>query len=157
MRKVRTTSSLALATLASLTLLSGSMMAASDNEYRLLSVRQTYAIRELTAGEGPIHVGFAHGDYSDTEIEEWFESGASVNLSDKVAQEQSQRLCRHVGTFSGVTTDEILNDGKPIYTKCNWLIAAGDTIKLWAYNQSGATLTTGARVNANGSCTIKFV
>ncbi len=128
----------------------------ADNEYRCLSMRMIWTRRGGTAGEGPLVFGVAHGDYSVTEIKECIEAEASWVSADKVANEQANRLVRRIGVFSGLGTDEDYNDGKPVQTRLNWQIVAGQTIDAWVYNQSGATLTTGAFVMHNGTVRIRW-
>ncbi len=146
----RIVTSMQLLTLASNTLLGAGLVSASDNEYRAISVRLTWALSDFTAGEGPITVGVALGDYSDTQIEQWLESSATMTRADPVAREQGNRMCRLVGTFPGILGNEVLNDGKPITTKLNWAIPSGSVVKLWAFNSGPGSLTTSAEVNATG-------
>ncbi len=146
----RVVSSLQLLTTASNTLVGGALTNVSDNEYRAISLKMTWALSDFTAGEGPITVGVAHGDYTDAEIEEWFESTQSMTRADKIEQEQGSRLCRQVGTFPGILGNEVLNDGKPITTRMNWAIPSGIALKMWAFNSGPGTLTTSAEVNATG-------
>ncbi len=147
---------LALATLADNDVITGALFAVSTNSFRALSFRGTWTIAGIASGQGPIHVGLAHGDYDAAEIEEWFEQTASIDRGNKIANEQASRLCRHVGTFSAVGSDETLNDGKPITTKMNWAIREGQTVNVWAHNQAGTTLTTGAIVKPSGWLTGRY-
>ncbi len=142
---------LALSTLATSTLVAADMSAVNERTYAASAWLQ-WSIRGLTAGEGPIRVGLAHSDYTTTEIEEVLEATDSWNEGNFVAQEVSKRKVREVGVFSGESTDEVLNDGKPIKTALRWILLQGQTIQVWAYNASGGTLTTGAVVGAAGHC-----
>lgn len=156
---VRVSGAIALLTLADVTLLAGSITNVSDEAYRVFSVKATYALRDFTQGEGPLEVGIAHGDYTDAEIEEWREATAAISRGDEIAREQMNRKCRHVGTFgldSGGDAS-VLNDGRPIKTRLNWVIATGDTVKVWIYNRSGGPLTSGSEVVVAGSAFIRFV
>lgn len=142
----------ALATLANNTaLVEGLVSSDLTHDYRCTSVELQWALDELTAGEGPITVGLAHSDYTIAEIEEFLEQEAPLGPSSKVEREIAGRFIRRVGTFAGDTTHETLNDGKPIKTRLNWLIADGFRINMWCYNNSGAALTTGATVRAMGT------
>lgn len=120
------------------------------------SMEATWMLRNLTVGEGPILVGIAHGDYTAAEIEEFVENAGSWSEGDMINREIAQRKIRIVGAFSGLGTidttfvDEVLNDGRPIKTKLRMILNQGETLQVWAYNQSGATLTTGASVLMNG-------
>jgi len=109
--------------------------------------------------DGPLIFGYAHGDYTVTEIKECIESGASINVGLKVEQEQSNRLVRIVGAFGspGVgNIDVTANDGKPIKTRLNWLIPIGKTFNFFVYNDGVAALETAAKsVRINGTGWVK--
>ncbi len=148
------TPELALSTLGSDTALSTSMVGAADGAYRVVSIDATWSLKGLTGGEGPITFGFAHSDYSVTEIKECIEASAAISQGDKVAQERSNRLVRVVGTL-GLTGASVFNDGMPVKTKLNWLIAIGDEVDLFAFNESTSALSTGAFVNASGNIWVR--
>ncbi len=155
MQNVNTFSLLALLTTATSTLISADLLPPGDNEFRLLSIKGLWAIRDLTVGQGPIMIGVAHSDYSNVEIEEYLENEAQLTRGDMIAtREIAKRLVRRIGHFSGGAAEETLNDGKPIKTRLNWPMAEGITLKIWAYNQSGAILATGAEVVFSGNLTI---
>ncbi len=103
---------------------------------------------------GPILVGIAHSDYSGSEIEEWIEDNTGWSIGDLVAQEVSNRKIRRLGIFpldTSASEASVLNDGKPIKIKTNWLLATGQTIDFWAYNLGTAALaTTDPNFNAQG-------
>ncbi len=129
----------------------------------LSSVKATWSLNKWTSGadDGPILVGVCHSDYSDAEIEAWIENTGSWETKDKVqGREIGRRLIRRVGTFrsqGGDTgdTNYVLNDGKPIHTKCGWMLSTGQTLKVWAYNQGGSALaTTDPAVRAEGHANI---
>ncbi len=123
----------------------------------LSSVKCTWAISDLTPadGAGPIMVGVAHSDYSATEIEEFIENANSWNEGDLVAQEIAKRKIRIVGILvpevAGAVGDGRLNDGKPITTKCGWILTTGNGVDIWAYNMGDVALgTTDPQVSVNG-------
>ncbi len=156
LRKVRTIPIITLGTLADVTVVTGAVTGAADGQYRAMSHKAVWSLRDFTAGEGPITVGYAHGDYSVTEIKEAIEIANSINLGDLVAsREQSQRLVRVVGVFQGTGEAESLNDGKPIKTRLNWAMPIGKALSVFAYNESGAALTTGAEIQATGDLWVK--
>ena len=114
----------------------------------------------MTLGDGPVTVGYAHSDYSVTEIKECLEAFAAIDQGDKIARERANRLVRTVGTLgagvvAGATSYDVLNDGKPVSTKLNWLINIGDSVVLFAFNESTGALTTGSFINAQGDIWIK--
>ncbi len=129
------------------------MTAVAVSTYRAISVKATWNLMNLTSGEGPVTVGLAHSDYTVTEIKECLEAQAGIDPGNKTAQEQANRLVRVVGAYGSVQA--MLNDGKPITTKLNWLIAIGRTVVMWAYNEDTATLTTGAVLNVSGNMWVK--
>lgn len=145
-----------LGTLAGTTLV-GDTFDSTVNERTLVSsIVARWSISTITpvAGNGPYLVGVAHGDYTDAEIEEYLEQTGSWNEVDLVAQEVGGRKVRRIGIFEtpqAVEDTVVLNDGKPIKTKLNWIIAQGGTLKLWAYNMGGsAAATTTPVVRAQG-------
>ncbi len=157
MKSVRVDGINTLATLADGIVTNGTDLDASDEEYRVLSQRNAWSLRDFTPGEGPIVVGYAHGDYSVTEVKECLDAQAAIARGDKIANEQADRLVRIVGTFPGVLENEVLNDGKPIHTRLNWHIPEGKTVVQFAWAKGGvANLTTGADVQIFGKATIKF-
>ncbi len=123
----------------------------------LISVLLTWSRRAGTDGEGPIRVGVCHPDYSDAEIEATIESNAGWDTGDLIAQELSRRFIRPVGTFSGAGTDQTLNDGKPIRTKCGWWLSPTQGLKVWAANRSGAVIAAGALILADGEALLRPV
>ncbi len=138
--------SLNLGTLATLTLVSVDFDESVNETTWLSSVKGSYTLDELTPGQGPIFIGLAHSDYSDAEIEEWIETTQSWNAGDLVAKEVARRKIRRIGVFpaegGALVTDTIaLNGGRPITTKCGFLLQTGQTASLWAYNMGPANLS----------------
>ncbi len=154
LRRVRSTAGLTLGTLGSVTAITIGLTGASDSQYRLISVKLTWDTIGQSANEGPIIVGLAHSDYTVTEIKEALEANTAISAGDKVAGERANRLVRIIGTFGG-GTNSLLNDGRPIKTRLNWLMTIGDQAVVFAYNDSGSALTTGAVVNVNGDVYVK--
>ncbi len=156
LRRVRTTAEIALSTLAASTVIKVGTVGPTTSPYRLMTAKCVWSMIGLTEGEGPILVGLAHSNYSVTEIKECLEIQASISKGLKVEQEKANRLVRIVGTFSGKLN--VLNDGKPIRTRLNWAIdasASGDEVVIFAYNDFGSGLTTGAILNINGDLWVK--
>ncbi len=94
---------------------------------------------------GPVLVGIAHSDYNAAEIEAWIETLGSWDEGDLVSQELAKRKIRRVGIFESgadALASVVLNDGKPIRTKCNWLLNQGQSLQMWAYNLGTASLAT---------------
>lgn len=98
---------------------------------------------------GPLIVGIAHSDYSTAEVEEWLELVTGWDQGDLISQEISKRKIRVVGTFNPESTDavatvHVLNGGRPLTTKCGWMLTEGQTIKYWVYNKGSAAIATSA-------------
>lgn len=153
LRAVRVTPGITLSTLAGVTAIVANVTAAADGQYRAISLKTTWSAEGLTATEGPIVVGYAHSDYSVTEIKEFIESGTSISIGLKVEQERANRLIRHVGTISLATPE--LNDGNPIKTRLNWNMAPGVSVNIFAYNDNASALTTGGILAVNGTMWVK--
>ncbi len=153
-RVVRFRTTIALSTLANGIMITGAMFGSADGQYRTVAIDGQWSLHNLTASEGPLTVGFAHNDYSVTEIKEWFDSASSISLGNKVENERRKRVCRQAGVFSGNATEEALNDGKFMRTKFRMKCPIGSAPNVWVHNGSGATLTTGATVTISGKAYI---
>ncbi len=146
-----------LGTLATKVLVGVKLAGTLDEEAYISSLKGTWSLSDFTeiADVGPILVGIAHGDYSDAEIEAFIENSGSWKSGDLVAQEVAKRKIRIVGAFGTRGQDAVqsslLNDGKPITTKCGWVMKTGETIRMWAYNMgTAAVATTDPTVNLYG-------
>ncbi len=116
-------------------------------DYFCISIDSLWDFLNHTDGEGPLLVGVAHGDYTLAEIEEFIELNF-FNPQNKIGEEQSRRLIRKIGRFSGLGVSGELNNGIPIRTRLNWnLNTAG--LQPWVYNRDIGALTTGTVVRAD--------
>ncbi len=97
-------------------------------------------------------MGYAHSAYTVTQIKECLESTANIEQTNKIAQEQSQRLVRLVGAQHGT---QLINEGKPLKTKLNWLIGIGETVNMFIYNDNEATITGAPFQKLNGHMWIR--
>ncbi len=142
---------LTLTTLASKTVV-GVIFDSVVNERTLVSsVVAQYSLTNFTksTGDGPILIGLAHSDYSDSEIEEYLENTGTWNEGNLVSKEISARKIRRVGVFDNPLDEAsaiVLNDGKAIKTKMNWILLQGQSLKVWAYNLGSSPLATTAPV-----------
>ncbi len=153
LRRVRISPGLALSTLAVGTVVKVGLTGASTIAYRAISLSGRWSLDDLTAGEGPIVVGYAHSDYTIGEIKECIESANSISPGLKIEQERSNRLVRSVGIL-GPEANSVLNNGLPVKTRLNWKIPAsssGNEVVMFAYNDGSALLTTGAFLRMNGN------
>ncbi len=160
LRKVKIAASLAIGALASLDVISGAGTSALTNTLRVISVNAAYSISDIgNAVDDSFQFGWAHSDYSATEIEECLEATLSMDVGNKVAQEQANRLVREIGMVNSVSAATgaggPFNDGRQVKTRLNWLLSIGDTLNLWVRNASGTVYTTGAFLIANGEIWVK--
>ncbi len=159
LRQVRINASSPVGALAALDVVTNAVTAASLNRFRLVTVKASYSLVDLGAAiDDGQEFGLAHSDYSATEIEECLEAASAIDVGDKVAQEQANRLVRSIGVFaSPAVADASLqfNQGRQVRTKLNWMIGIGQTLTLWIRNGSGTVYTTGASVIIAGSLWVK--
>ncbi len=135
--------------LAALDLAADSFDSAVNERTLVTSIVATYSLRGYTPIDdvGPIVCGISHDDYSSAEVEAYIENTGSWNEGDLVAQEIGRRKIRIIGTF-GTRDDDtgpeddtwVLNDGKPIKTKLNWILTQGQSLQLWVYNQGAGAV-----------------
>ncbi len=126
------------------------------------SVKATYSLSGFTIGDnkGPVQVGIAHSDYSLAEIQAFVDRVDSWDEGNLVEREVTGRKIRQIGVFSldnsgGVGSNSVLNDGKPIRTKLNWILNQGQTLQIWARNLGTAALTTtDPNVNMQGQANL---
>ncbi len=161
LRKVRLSTPLTIGALAALDVISTPGSAAAVGTLRVMSVDCVYNWSNIGASDDDaLEFGWAHSDYTAAEIEECLEATGSMDIGDKVAQEQANRLVRSVGTISGALAGAAgggaqFNDGRSMKTKLNWLLSIGDTMKLWARNGSGTVYTIGSSLTVLGKMWVK--
>ncbi len=118
------------------------------NERTLVSSLQaTWAMTDFTSatGDGPIYLGVAHGDYTLAEIEEFIETTNSWDEGNLISQEIAKRKIRIAGIIqsSDAPADvQVLNDGKPVKLKLNWILLQSQTLQAFAYNSGSSALAT---------------
>lgn len=160
LRRVRIHSKSACGALAALDVATNVVTNAASDIYRLVSIDCAYSWSEIEATiDDGCTFGVAHSDYTAAEIEECLESFASMDLGDKVAQEQSNRLVREIGIISGphsvVGGGVSFNDGRRVKTRLNWKMVTGDQLGLWIRNASNVIWTTGSSVTIDGDLWLK--
>jgi len=148
---------LSLGTLATLTVIGATVGDSVIEKAYCTSVKCSYSLSGFTAaaGDGPILVGVSHGDYTDAEVEEWIETTDSWEETDMIGQEIARRKIRKIGTIrippgSAITDAFVLNEGKPMTTKCGYVLSTGQTVRFWAYNLGTSSLTSGALLKVQG-------
>ncbi len=126
-----------------------SIVGVLEEDFYCVSVDIQIVMENMTALEGPHRFGLAHGDYSVAEIAEHLDV-TILGPDQKIEQERRRRLVRTIGKLPGQVPNEVMNDGKEIRVPVRWTIGDGEVFNLWHRNVSGATLTTGAAVIAEG-------
>ncbi len=137
----------------------GIPMPASGGDLWLVGGKATFAMRNHTAGEGPLIVGMNDGDYTAAEIAECYvaRDAEGWEVNDRIQRERASRSVRHLVTFPGLATDEVIDNGKLVKFKlamrCNLLdaAAAANFLAAHVFNDSGAALTTGSVINVRGT------
>ncbi len=159
-RRRRSRNSVAIPFLASLTLgtlTNGSVVAVDtlganlDEDLFAVSIDCQVGLHDLTPGEGPLEVGFAHSDLSVTEIAEALDASVLSPAGDTIARERARRPVRKMGNFSSVAESAVIGEGQPHRTTLKFLIGDGFSLDFWAINRSGGTLTTGAIMKISGT------
>ncbi len=141
---------LALSTLGNDVVIKGDTVTFGEDIY-IMSVDASWSLTGHTAGELPILVGMAHGDLTVGEIVENLVAEVS-DPDDIIAAERARRPVRKAGKFAvGGVTDQQLADGREIRTKVKFTVGNDHALACWAMNLSGATLTTGATVDIDGT------
>ncbi len=142
-------SSVAMSTLASETGVKVASQTVTETT-RVSSIRATYTLRDFTpaVNVGPFVFGVAHSDYTLAEIEEWIEATGGWDQSNLIqTKEIRSRLIRQIGVFEQAGVDaaslsQTFNDGKPMKTKLNWLLATGQGVAFWIYNTGAQPVAT---------------
>ncbi len=116
----------------------------------VLSVDGAWTLKGSTEGESALAVGYAHDDLNVTEILEAL-TAELTDPDDIIAKERARRPVRKVGAFvNSVDSSKVLNNGVNIRTKIRISIGDGHALAFYAFNKSGATLTTGAIIQLSG-------
>ncbi len=159
LRKVRLVSATAAGALAAKDVTVGPMTNASTNPYRLMSIELAWSLDDIGATtDTSFEFGVSHSNYNAAEVEECLEAEAAIDIGDKVAQEQSNRLVRSIGYMvgePGTGAGMSFNEGRPVKTKLNWHIGIGNTLNVWIRNGSNTVWTTGAIITSVGQIWVK--
>lgn len=141
---------LALSTLGNDIVLSGDAITFGEDIY-CISVDMSVTIKGQTGGEMPLQVGVCHGDLTVSEIAENLVAELS-DPDDIIQYERARRPVRKYGKLAPPDGNPWpMNDGKEIRRKLGFSIGDGHSLDVWVQNLSGATLTTGALVDFDGT------
>ncbi len=143
--------SLTLSMLADQSVLKQTLLGANFGEdIFIISVKGSLSLRNMTVGEGPIHVGYSHSDLSVTEISEAL-TAELTDPDDIIAKERARRPVRKVGSFEVTTADEVFNLGIEVKTPIKFSVGDGHNLDVWVFNRSGGALTTGGVLVVHGT------
>ncbi len=161
LRRVRVANGVATGALAALDVTAGPITDVATDPYRLITADLSFKLVDLGAAiDDGQEFGLAHSDYTSAEVEECLEAQASIDLGNKVAQEQANRLVRSIGTLTGdavASGGKYFNDGQPVKVKLNWRMSTGDQLNIWIRNASSVVWSSGAAMTASGNLWIKDV
>lgn len=119
-------------------------------DFYAISAELVFALNGHTAGEGPIEFGLAHGDLTTAEIKECID--ADWNDPDNIiAREQARRPVRRCGSYHGLSTVEVPNNGNPKKYPIKMMIGEDHELKAFVMNHTGGALTTGSIVTITGT------
>ncbi len=140
----------ALATLADDTVLLSAILTTLVEDLYISSVKCSWGLRGLTAGEGPLNVGYAHGDLTVAEVKEFLDAELD-DPDDIIQKERASRPVRHAGMYQGLAANEFIRNGEMIKTICKFTVGNDKSFNFWIHNRSGGTLATGAVVVIQGT------
>ncbi len=161
LRKVRIQSEFAIGALAADDVIAAAITANVADKLRLISINLAWTIADIAAvADDTFQFGVAHGDYTAAEIEECLEAQAALDLGDKVAQEQSDRLVRTIGVISSAGGTNVggsvqFNEGRPMKTRLNWLMSEADNLSGWVRNGSANVYSSGSLLTCIGELWVK--
>ncbi len=118
------------------------------DDFRIIKMELAALLTGHTAGEGPIYMYLVNDELTVAEIVEAIDAEGPLNRNDRVPMERASRAVFLVGMFgaAGVTEELHGHDGQEgIITKTiRWTFSNPEGWSLVAFNDSGATLTTGS-------------
>jgi len=118
-------------------------------DFDVKSIDVMVSLTDLTAGEGPIEVGWAQSVLTGTQILECLDAQPTSQL-DVTANEQQKRRVRAFGLLSEANGE--LNEGRPFRSRMSLHCPNGVALAdVWAVNRGGAQLTTGAQLHFHGN------
>ncbi len=139
-----------LGTLGAATVMKQATGIAIEDSFRLIKVEISAVMTGHTGGEGPIHLYVVNDELSVAEIAEAINAQGPVNRNDRVAMERAERAVFLLGVFgaAGVTEELHGADGQEgiVNKTIRWTFNNPEGWSIVAFNDSGATLTTGSIV-----------
>ncbi len=129
-----------------------SAVIAFGEDFFVISADAVWTLRDGDAGEGPIDLGWNHGDLSVAEIAEALDAELS-DPDDIIARERARRPVRRAGTvIPKVAGEDVqLNNGVKIRTRMKFSVGDGHTLDVYGRNRSGGSLAGGMTVVVDGT------
>ena len=121
-------------------LVSSSIAAAVEERSYVISMDVVASIGGGASGQTLV-IGVAHGDYTNAEIEEWYENSGSWDEGSLPDQEKSRRKCRQIGMFSS-SADQRIEQGENIRVKLGWILNQGEQLTFWGYNTGTTSMSS---------------
>ena len=137
-----------LGTLGAGTVIATTLIDVAD-DLRLVSADLTWAMRDHTAGEGPIEVGINSSNLTVAQIAEAIVA-SPTSRGDRIALERTGRPVRQAGQFSGAEVSENLANGQMVRTTLRFPLDQAQVLQVYARNNDGSALTTGTVVRCTG-------
>ncbi len=142
-------SEIALSTLADETAIFISVLGNLSEDIYLTGAKTQVTVRDLSAGEIPLQLAWAHGDYTLAEVKEALDA-SPAGPQDKIAIERAKRAVRNFGVIQVASNLDQFNLGSPKYRRLQFTVEDGEPINFVVMNRSGGALTTGATVEIQG-------
>ncbi len=118
----------------------------------------TWTLFGMDLLDGPVDVGLAHGDLTNSEIVNALDASPKSD-SDIIALELTRRPVRLVGTFpqpENTGAGKTLNDGKKIRTKCRFAITGATDLVFFGVNRGVQPLTVDTTLAVAGKVYINW-
>ncbi len=144
-RALRFQFNVTIGTLASGVMLSTAIGVGQGQEYWAISVDLATSLENVTEQTGgPLAFGFAHSDYTPTELDEWYEA-TNTMTGDTQQQEHGKRKVRDTGIFqtqAGTLAVQNFNDGNLKRTKLGFRVEDTKTVAIWQRNMGDSSYAT---------------
>ncbi len=119
-------------------------------DFYAISVDASWALDNHTANEGPLHVGFAHGDLTEAEIVECLTSEV-IDPGDLIQVERSRRPVRRTGSLPADLVTGPAFDGRIVRTRLKFKVNDGNQVVAFCHSRDSGPLTTGTLVKLDGT------
>ncbi len=144
-RALRFQFNVSIGTLGSGVMISTTIGTGSGQEYWAISADMAVSLENVTEQTGgPLAFGLCHGDYSVSELDEWYEATNTLS-GDLKEQEEGRRKVRDGGVFqtqSGTLAVQNFNNGNMKRVKLGFRVEDGKTVNVWQRNMGDSAYAT---------------